>query len=785
MDNFPLKPLLIIEKAKENVLRTPRRRFSLPPPMNLFFFVMSFLCGRTTLFGSLMPFGGAFFAAAFRGKAGYAYALAALLGMASGGAELKLMGQYIFAMCLYSLIFEKFCMKNSDRLIIRASLYTLSLMLSGIFFMVASTRSGGPVLLYDAIMLAVELAAAFVGTAAFTAAIPTVRQMKLSYSFTSAEEMSLVFLFGAALCGAKDITQIGPINIASVLCILTVLVFSVRLGAAKGAVAGLTMGIVSSLGSGTIDTSCVSYAFSGLAAGMCGFYGAIPGCSAFILANALVTALANGSTEILISIYDIFSACVLYSAIPEKLLSRITGFGARDESERAANDEKLYGEYVFDSAIAALTNLDERLTELDQKRKNGASEELRFLERTARRACNMCGMRRLCWNRDIKKTCDSLHSMLQDYNERGEINESLLPKNCLRPKDLTDAFLQMNELYRSDLIWSGKLSELRIASRGQLKAFCEIVRASKSKLSDCASLDRTLADDIARRLQKAEIECSDIVVIRDSDLDPTVTLTLKNCGGFSLCENGAAEIISQACGKRMLRAGRRDCKSCRVSYVAAPELKMSFAFSGHARGGKKVSGDTALFRVINKSLCAAVLCDGMGSGEKAARESSGAAETLLDLIETGIDGERAMEIVNSVFLPFGEVTYSAADLCLYNSAEGRVKIIKCGGAATFSKSGERVDAMYSKTMPLGATARKDVESFSFSAGCGDMIVMITDGVLESAAEGSVKDGWLISEMEKFRGDDPRRLCDIIVEKAMHKCAGAPKDDITVLAAYIE
>lgn len=784
MDNLPLKPLLIIEKAKK-LRRAPKRRFSLPPPMNVFFFAISFLCGRATLFSSLMPFGGAFFAAAFRGRASYAYALGALLGMASGGAELKSMGQYIFAMCLYSLVFEKFCMKKSDRLIVRASLYTLSLLLSGMFFLLASVRGGGGVLFYDIIMLSGEAAAAFAATAAFTAAIPTLRQMKLCYSFTSAEEISLVFLFGTALCGAKDITQIGPVNIASILCILTVLVFSVRLGASRGAVAGLTMGLVSSLGSGAIDISCVSYAASGLAAGMCGYYGAIPGCSAFILANALVTALTNGSTEILINIYDIFSACLLYGAIPEKLLARITGFGARDESLRAANDEKLYGEYVLDCALSALTELDERLAELDKRRSPAASGEIRFFERTARRACNMCGMRRLCWNRDIKKTCESLRAMLLNYNESGEIDEALLPNNCLRPKDLTEAFLQMNELYRSDLIWSGKLDELRIASRAQLTAFCEIVRASKKKLSGGASLDRTLADDIARRLESAEIACSDVVVLRDSELDPTITLTFRGCGGFSLCENASAEIISQACGKKMLRAGRRDCKSCRVTYVAAPEAKMNFASAFRTCGEKKISGDTALFRVINKHLCAAVLCDGMGSGEKAARESSGAAETLLDLIELGIDGERAMEIVNSVFLPFGEVTYSAADLCLYDCSEGRIKIIKCGGAATFSKSGERVDAMYSSSMPLGATARKDIESFSFSAGGGDMIVMISDGVLGSASAGAGKDGWLISEMEKFRGDDPHRLCDIIVEKALNKCAGKPKDDMTVLAAYIE
>jgi stage II sporulation protein E len=630
-------------------------------------------------------------------------------------------------------------------------------------------------------MLVIELAASFVGVLAFSAALPTVRQMRLCYSFTSAEEISLIMLFGVSLCGAKDITQIGFINIANVFCILIVIIFSLRLGSSRGAVAGLTMGLVSSLGGGIVDTSCTSFAFAGMSAGFFGRWGAIPGCSAFILANALITALANGSTEVLINIYDIFAACLLYAAIPAKLLDRLSGFGARNEAERAAMDVKSYGEYVTEGVLSCITRLSERLEGLDKSQSLASDSYVHFLERIARRSCNGCGMRRLCWNRDIQKTCDSLRLMLENYNSTGELDNSLLPKNCLRPNEVKESFLHMNELYRSDLMWTGKLNELRHASRSQLRALAEIMRASSSRMESVSSIDRTLADDIARKLLAANISADNVTVLRDSELDPTVTLTLSSCNHFALCDNAAAKTISEACGKKMVRAGRRDCSSCKITYVAAPNPQMSFAAEKRSRGGSSVSGDTALFRVINKSLCAAVLCDGMGSGEKARSESRAAAETLLDLIETGMDGETAMETVNSLFLPFGETSCSAADLCIYDAKSGRVKIIKCGGAASFSKSGDRVDAMYSKSMPLGATAKKDVETFSFSVSGGDMIVMITDGVLESAA----KDGWLISEMERYRGDDPHRLCDIILESAVKKGKSSPRDDVTVLAGYIE
>lgn len=772
-----LKPIVFIEKAKKRFFQRKKRRLYVPP-LEIFLVAAAHFAARTALFSNLHPFGGAFFAAVFSGKASFIYALSVISGMFFSGADFSSIGSYIFAMCVFSLVVEKFNAQNRDKPYVRAAVFSLSLALSGVFFMVSSARGASVVLFYDCVMLFIESAISFCAVMAFSTALPIVRNMRLHFSFSSAEEISLVLLFGSALCGAKDVSQIGPLNIADILCILVVLVFSVRLGAARGAVAGLTMGLISSLGSGSIGVGCVSYALSGLAAGLCSLYGAVPGCSAFILSNALVTVLANGSTEILINIYDIFAACLIYGAIPEKALSRITGFGARDETLRAASDEKLCAKYILSASGYTLSRIEKRLAYLDRSRSAASEEQAKFFERTARRACASCGMRRLCWKREAARTCESLRRALENYGDTGSFSEEFLPRNCLRPREFTEAFLRTAELYRTDLIWAGKLNELRAASRSQFSAFGDILSALLASFSDETRIDRALSDDIAVKMKEAGIEASDIVALRDKDSDPSVTLTLKSCGGFALCENGACEIVSRACGKKMVRAGRRDCKSCAVRYVVSPPHTMSFAHV--SRAAKKKSGDTALFRVINKSLCAAVLCDGMGGGERAAGESLSAAETLLDLIELGVKGERALEIVNAMFLPFGEVTFSSADLCLYDALSGSATVIKCGGAATFSKSGERVDALYSKTLPLGAKFGKDVETYTFSAKGGDMIVMITDGVLDSA----LKDGWIISEMEKFRGKDPHDLCDLIVEKALLNHSDNPRDDMTVLAAYI-
>ncbi len=781
MDKPTLKPVTI----KPPAIFRKIQRFPRPSPMPVLFFCMSILCARARLFGSINPFGGAFFAAIFSGKYTYIYMLGAILGQLSASAPLSDIGKYIFAMTIFALVCEKLPLSQKKKPSVRALLFALSLLTAGICFGFASNSATVIASYYDLMMLFVECAVAYCACAAFCVAVPVIKRMKLSYTFSSEEEISLISLLGCALWGAKSITDFGIINLSDIGGILIVLVFSIRLGSSRGAIAGLIMGFVSSLGNGRVDISCVSYAFSGLVAGFLAHYGNLCAHAGFIFANALVTALVNGSTEVLINIYDIFSACIIYSLIPEKVFLHLTNFGARDEKDRLAQDEKRYGEFVIANARKVVEDISKRFYSLCNMRESKNEAQIRFFERIARRSCVGCGMKRQCWSKDAKNTMTRMRYALGKFCETGSLPDEPILQSCLRPHQFREAFLQFSELYRNDIMWQGKTSELKKAATDQINAFSEILNSTGRLLSSSQSFDRALCDEITRKMDEADINCKNIVVMRDEDYDPVVMMSLSRCGGFSLCDKGVCEIVSAACGVKMIRAGKKDCATCSVRYVVAPDDSITFVSRKKARDKMKVSGDSALVRVIDKSLYAAVLTDGMGYGEKAYAESKAAAEMLLDLLEAGVDGEKAMKIVNSLLIPYGEATFSSADLLLYNPMSRRAKIIKCGSAATFSKSGERVDALYSKSMPLGSHIKSSVETFSLKTSSGDILVLISDGVLESNGKGAPKDTWLIKELENFSGNNVAKLADLICEKAMEKCDMAPKDDITVLAAYIE
>ena len=67
---------------------------------------------------------------------------------------------------------------------------------------------------------------------------------------------------------------------------------------------------------------------------------------------------------------------------------------------------------------------------------------------------------------------------------------------------------------------------------------------------------------------------------------------------------------------------------------------------------------------------------------------------------------------------------------------------------------------------------------------GDIIVMCSDGVLESTTQYTNKELWLQFLLEEIQTEDSQKIADIILKEAIDNCYGKPKDDMTVMVAKI-
>lgn len=193
-----------------------------------------------------------------------------------------------------------------------------------------------------------------------------------------------------------------------------------------------------------------------------------------------------------------------------------------------------------------------------------------------------------------------------------------------------------------------------------------------------------------------------------------------------------------------------------------------------ARGvrGNTVSGDHGSCFTCGEWYYV-LLCDGMGTGEEASRESAGAIHFLSELIVSGFEPQDAMQMLNGVYILRGDGGFSTIDLLQISLVTGEGFLHKWGAAPSYLKKARRVLRLGSPTPPPGVSAGGKVrpECLRVSMGRGETLLMLSDGTDPAAAE-----QWL-----RGCGDRPPRE---LAAGLLGSCGG-DADDRTALALCLK
>lgn len=129
------------------------------------------------------------------------------------------------------------------------------------------------------------------------------------------------------------------------------------------------------------------------------------------------------------------------------------------------------------------------------------------------------------------------------------------------------------------------------------------------------------------------------------------------------------------------------------------------------RMGEAVSGDSFTVMHMESGQTVLSLSDGMGSGEKAEKESNRIIGLLEQLLSTGFNRQSAIRLIHSVVLSGSEPhTYSTLDLATLDLFNGKCELIKMGAAASFIKNGPDVKKITSEALPPGCFRNRKMKS---------------------------------------------------------------------------
>lgn len=215
-------------------------------------------------------------------------------------------------------------------------------------------------------------------------------------------------------------------------------------------------------------------------------------------------------------------------------------------------------------------------------------------------------------------------------------------------------------------------------------------------------------------------------------------------------------------------------------FVEEPFFMVLPGYARAVRENETISGDNYSIVESMKGQLTVLMSDGMGSGEKANRDSEKVLDLMEKLLEAGYDIPTAISLLNnSLSVSEEEQNMSTLDVCSLDLYSGMCRFRKVGAAASFLKSNTYVEKITMNTLPLGIFQSLETEVVSRELIENDYIIMVTDGVTEGLAAGGYED-MLCSYLEDMQETNPGEMARKILQLALRCSGGRIMDDMTVV-----
>jgi len=191
------------------------------------------------------------------------------------------------------------------------------------------------------------------------------------------------------------------------------------------------------------------------------------------------------------------------------------------------------------------------------------------------------------------------------------------------------------------------------------------------------------------------------------------------------------------------------------------------------------SGDSHLVRMIDEDRMLILICDGMGSGEAAARESAAAVKLLARFLSAGAAVPLAVETVNAMLLSrSSEDMFATADMLILNLSTGTAEFIKMAACASLIVRSGEIFRVEGGRLPLGILEKVQPAVTRVQLQPGDIVFMASDGVMDAVDAGALYDS--LSEEAENMPDLAQRVL-ALAENNRQYCR---RDDMTAICIRI-
>ncbi len=479
------------------------------------------------------------------------------------------------------------------------------------------------------------------------------------------------------------------------------------------------------------------------------------------------------------SVFEIVAAVLLFFLLPQELLKK------PQEKHSGQNGlEKMQRQRLKETA-SSYGRLAQSLQSLESRERFLSQEQA--AQAIARASSIVCGGCRLCslGKQDAPK---EIPSLCDDWQEKGRLTREDMPEDfqgeCRRQdlylETLSDCLDSMN--YEEE--WRGRFFESREAASLQFREMERTLNGIAQELDETVDVTARVERGVRRMLRRRRLKMEQLLVLEGAEARKEAFVTVSAASGGCV----TVKELSESMGKtlsRNLRAtdsGRTVVgkEPCTIRLVEDTKFRLLSGVARAVKEGEELSGDNFSCHLLPDGRMMLCLSDGMGSGRRAFAESELVTELLEELLEAGFSAERAISMLNAFLLVRKEQRPATLDLALIDLYTGQARFYKQGAVSTFIRRGGQVLEIAAGSLPIGVDCGATPVCVQQCLEDGDMIVMVTDGILDSL-NGTDKEGVMEEFLAQNHADNARELAEQVL--TANWSADMPaKDDMTVLAA---
>ena len=655
--------------------------------------------------------------------------------------------------------------------------------------------------IYDILLSITYAILAFVFYKIFINSLTVIENFGQNTAFSIEEVIGTSLLLAIAASAFSDLSILG-FSIRNILSILIVLVLGWKNGVLVGATSGVTIGVTLGIITGGEPIIIAAYAISGMIAGVLNRFGKIGVIIGFCIGNVVLAYVSNGYTVELIYFKEILLASIILLAIPKNVKIDIEEFVGGSKFLPISRERSLTKEK---ETVEKLNNVSEAIKKMANTYNKDPENEFNIAKEKEEN--KQIFIDELLNNLEPYKD-NLLYEDISNVNGKiiDEIFNLLLEKQEIERKELLQIFADCNsyivgfddkeisgyleenilqilriinisyKISKNNFIWKIKLEESKKNMETQLRGVSKVISGIAKEIEKDSEKEQNYTKqefEIIELLKQKGIEVDEISI--DKKDRYIVNIFTKTMVDNDVIENILSKVLKE---KIILNEDNSTDKS--LIYISDDKYVIGFASSHSNKDKSEISGDNFINIRLKDGKYLIALSDGIGTGKKANESSLQALTMLQNLLASGFDKNSSIELITSSLISKNEEIFATLDVAIIDLYKGTIEFIKSGACPTYIKKNKRVQIIKSNSLPAGMINQDNIQVFDTDIQNGQIMLMCTDGILDSNIEYKNKELWVKYLLEDIDSKNTKKIADIILNEAIDNNFGKTKDDMSVI-----